>query len=205
MAFLLGGDFMQMPQIRLESTFAKLGMTTTKPIQEIQQPPADLSIEQPKADLKIETTKGKLSIDQSQARADVDLKSIARRIEEFAQQGYQDWLSGMARVAQDGDQLMRNEEGGNPLIEQAKINSETPIYDFNIGWIPSHGSVKINYTPANVKIDVQVNKPNIQVQVNKAITSYTQGKNNFELAQQNTLKIDFNNLRYVGINYEQEI
>ncbi|QOR66253.1 hypothetical protein IM538_21220 [Cytobacillus suaedae] len=196
---------MQMPQIRLESTFARVAMTTTKPIQEIQQPSADLSIEQPKADLQIETTPGKLTIDQSQARADVDLKSIARRKEEFAQQGYQDWLSGMARVSQDGDQLMRIEDGGNPLIDQAKVNSENPMYDFNIGWIPSHGSVKINYTPANVKIDVKRNKPNIQVQVNKAITSYQQGKVNFELSQRNTLNINFDNLKYVGINYEQEI
>lgn len=196
---------MQIPQIRLESTFAKIGMTTTQPVQDIQQPKADLKIEQPKADLNIETIPGKLTIDQSQARADMDLKSIGRRIEEFAQRGYQDWLDGIARRAQDGDQMMKIENGGHPIADLAEANSQNPIYDFNIGWVPSHGSVKINYTPAKVNIDIKANKPIIHPNINKAITNYTPGKVNLHLEQRNALNIDFNKLRYVGINYEQEI
>ncbi|MBE4907053.1 hypothetical protein IMZ08_03150 [Bacillus luteolus] len=196
---------MQLPQIRLESKYAKIGMRTSKPVQDIQQTPADLSIKQLKADLKIRTLPGKLTIDQTQARADVDLKSIARRIEEFSNEGYQALLDGIARRAQEGDQIMKVENGGHPIAEQAEVNSKNPIYDFNIGWVPSHGSVKINYLPSEVNIDVTVNKPIIEPGINKAKTGYTPGKTNIYLEQQNSLVIDFDNLRFIGINYEQKI
>jgi hypothetical protein len=193
---------MNLPQIRLESTIAKIDIETTPPVQEIEQPPAELDLQQPPAEIKIETTPAKLTIDQTKAWEDMDLKHIFRRIEEFAQQGYEDWLEGMARVSRQGDELMRNEDGGNPIAEQAKENSEDPMYEFNIGWVPSHFSVKTNFEPAKVHIDVKVNKPINNTKINKPIINYTPGKVTTELAQRNSLKIDFVNLKFVGVNFE---
>jgi Family of unknown function (DUF6470) len=59
---------MQIPQIRLQSTFMKIGLNIEKPVQRIEQPPAILKIEQPPAVLEIETIPGKLTIDQTKAR-----------------------------------------------------------------------------------------------------------------------------------------
>jgi Family of unknown function (DUF6470) len=196
---------MQLPQIRLESTFAKIAIKTTPPVLEIKQPPAELDLQQPSAEMKIETTPAKLTIDQTKAWEDMDLKHIFRRIEEFAQQGYEDWLEGLARVSRQGDELMRIEDGGNPLAEQAKENSEDPIYDFNIGWIPSLFSVKTNFEPAKVHIDVKVHQPIIRAKINKPMIHYTPGKVTIDLAQHNSLKIDFVNLKFVGTNFEISI
>ncbi|QIZ65901.1 DUF6470 family protein [Geobacillus subterraneus] len=196
---------MQLPQIRLQSTFAKIAIKTTPPVLEIKQPPAELDLQQPSAEMKIETTPAKLTIDQTKAWEDMDLKHIFRRIEEFAQQGYEDWLEGLARVSRQGDELMRIEDGGNPLAEQAKENSEDSIYDFNIGWIPSLFSVKTNFEPAKVHIDVKVNKPMNQTKINKPMIHYTPGKVTIDLAQRNSLKIDFVNLKFVGTNFEISI
>lgn len=196
---------MQFPQIRLQSTFAQTEINTRPAKQEIEQPKADLSIQQPAADLDIQRTPSKLTIDQSKAREDMDLKNISRRIEEFAQQGYQDWLSGLARVSQDGDELMMIENGGNAIAEQAKRNSEPPMLEFNIGWIPSADSVKIGYDPGRVDINWKVNKPIIDSKINKPIINYTPGKTEVSLKTYPSLKIDFENLKYVGINYEQSI
>jgi hypothetical protein len=196
---------MQLPQIRLESTFAKIAIKTTPPVQEIKQPLAELDLQQPPVEMKIETTPAKLTIDQTKAWEDMDLKHIFRRIEEFAQQGYEDWLEGMARVSRQGDELMRIEDGGNPIAEQAKENSEDPIYDFNIGWIPSLFSVKTNFEPAKVHIDVKVHQPIIRAKINKPMIHYTPGKVTIDLAQRNSLKIDFVNLRFVGTNFEISI
>jgi Family of unknown function (DUF6470) len=193
---------MQLPQIRLESTFAKIAIETTPPVLEIEQPPAELDLEQPPAEIQIETTPSKLTIDQTKAWEDMDLKHIFRRIEEFAQQGYKDWLEGIARVSRQGDELMWIEDGGNPIAEQAKENSEDPMYEFNIGWVPSLFSVKTNYEPAKVHIDVKVNKPVNNTKINKPIINYTPGKVSIELAKRNSLKIDFVNLRFVGTNFE---
>ncbi|MBY6037059.1 hypothetical protein KUV80_10350 [Fictibacillus nanhaiensis] len=181
---------MNFPQLRMESTFAQLGLTSQKPIQEIEQPSAELSIKQPKAELTIDRTPGKLTIDQTQAWEDMDLKHIFRRIEEYAQNGYQDWLAGLGRKSQEGDELMRIENGGKPIAEHAKMNSESPQYDFNIGFVPSHFSVKTNYQPANLRIDWKTNKPEIDVKVNKPRHDYTPGVIRGEMKQWPSLKID---------------
>ncbi|MDM5340067.1 DUF6470 family protein [Fictibacillus enclensis] len=180
---------MAIPQLTMQSTKAQISITTTLPVQEIQQRPADLSIQQPKADLRIETTPGKLTIDQSQAWADMDLKPISKRIEEFAQNGYNDWLEGLARMAEQGDQLMRIEDGGLPIADQAKENSEDPMLEFNIGFVPSPFSVKTNYEPAKVNINWQVNKPVIEATINRPQHSYKPGEVHTELKQYPTLTI----------------
>ncbi|CAM3979580.1 DUF6470 family protein [Mesobacillus zeae] len=196
---------MQLPQIRLESTFAQTQIQTTPAVLEIEQPGPEMSMEQPQAELQIERTPSRMTIDQTKAREDMDLKSIRSRIEEAADRGYEDWLAGIARRSQDGDELMMIENRGNPIAEQAKRNSESPLYEFNIGWIPSAGSVKIDYDPGKVEIRAKANKPVISIKANKASVSYTPGKAEVSLKNYPSLKIDFENLKFVGNNYEQSI
>ncbi|WP_239587531.1 DUF6470 family protein [Bacillus pakistanensis] len=196
---------MNFPQIRLQSTPAKIEIQTKPGRMEIEQPPAKLDLQQPKGKLDIEHIPSKLTIDQTEAWADMDLKHISRRIAEFAKQGYEDWLSGLARVSQDGDELMKIENGGNPLAEQAKRNSENPSYDFNIGWIPSAGSVKINYDPGDVNIHFEPHRVINNTKPQKPIIEHVPAKVNIKLKQYSDMKIEFENLKHVGVGYEQEI
>jgi Family of unknown function (DUF6470) len=190
---------MNFPQLRMESTFGQLSLSTQKPVQEIKQLPAEVSIVQPKAELSIERTPGNLTIDQTQAWEDMDLKHVFKRIEEFAQNGYQDWLTGMGRRAQEGDDLMRIESGGNPIPEHAKINSENPQYEFNIGFVPSHFIVKTNYQPSDLNIDWKTNNPEIDVKVNKPRLDYTPGVIRGEMKQWPSLKINV-----VGLEFDDK-
>ncbi|MGE1162803.1 DUF6470 family protein [Peribacillus simplex] len=185
---------MQIPQIRLQSTSMKIGLNIEQPVQQIEQKAADQSIEQPQAILEIRTAPGKLTIDQSQAREDMDLKSLSKRVEEFARQGYQDWLAGMARRAQQGTELRHIEKGGNALAEQARQNSKGPEKQFNLGWIPSHFSVKLDYQPAQVEIEATAQKPIIDARINRPNHTYTPGSADVEILQENALDIDFINL-----------
>lgn len=196
---------MLFPQIRLESFFAQTELTINKPKQEIRQPKANLDIQQPKAELTMQRTPNRLSIDQRQARADMDLKNVSQRIEEAAQRGRQDLLAAIARIAQDGNELMRIENGGGAIARQAKRNSEGPPDSFNIGFIPSHFSVKIGYEAGKVDINVKENKPVINAHINKPIHDYAPGSAEVGLSKYQSLQIDFENLRYVGIGYEQKI
>lgn len=186
---------MNIPQIRMESQFARIGIEQTKPVQEIEQPPAQLSIEQPPADLEIEQIPAKLTIDQTEAWEDMDLKTVFKRTEEFAQLGYESWLEGMARVSEQGDELMRIENGGDPIVRQAIENSEQPQYEFNVGWIPSPFSVNIHYEPGEVRIRAKANEPIIDATQNKPIHRYTPGKVNIYVAQHNKLSISFVNTK----------
>lgn len=197
---------MNLPQIRIESQLAKIAMSTTPAVQHISQPKADLSIEQPMAEMIIHRTPPRLTIDQSQAWADMGLKPILQLMDEFVVEGKQAAVSGMARRSQEGDELMRIENGGNPLVAQAERNSQAPIYDFNIGWIPSINSVKINHEPGNLDIQWKIHtRPMIHVNVNKPVIDYTPGDVHIKMAQYPSLKIDVANLKFVGVNYEQLI
>lgn len=185
---------MHLPQIRLQTTFIKTGLTIDKPVQEIQQPQAIQRIEQPAAILEIETIPGQLHVDSSQARAEAGLKTDRERTEEFAQNGYQDWLDGLARRARQGRELMEIHKGGNPIAAHAKENSKLPEKQFNIGWIPSHFSVKMQYDPAQVNITVKPQKPITEAEIQKPIHTYTPGKVRVDVLVKNTLEIDFTNV-----------
>lgn len=197
---------MYFPQIRLQSQMAQIEMTTNPAKQSIEQPGPDLDLQQPPAELHIDRTPSVLSIDQSEARADVDLKSIRRRVEEFAQNGYQEWLNGIARRAQEGNELMRIENGGNPIASIGKQNGKLlPTYEFNIGYVPKAGSVKIDFQPTKLDIQWDIKKPINNTKARKPIIDYQPGTVDIRIKQYQDLQIDFANLKYVGINYEQEI
>ncbi|EIT86942.1 hypothetical protein A374_01764 [Fictibacillus macauensis ZFHKF-1] len=177
-----------MLQLQIMTTPGLIEHSTTPAKQRIHQEAAVQSIEQRPADLSIKVTPGKLSIDQSQARADMDLKSLAQRIKDFAAYGQSDWLEGIARRAEEGDELMRIEQGGNPLPEQAQKNAESPLFSFNIGFIPSFFAVKRAYEPARVQIEWHVNQPVITTEVQRPLHEYEPGHVTFAMKQWPSIK-----------------
>lgn len=189
---------MNIPQIRLQSISAQIGIHTTKGQQIIEQKQADVSIQQPKADLTIETTPSQLTIDQTEAWADMDLKHISRRIDEAAQRGYQDWLKGIERRMHEGRQLRRIQDGGNAIAAIAKQRTTKPIQPANIDFIPKPGSVKFDYQPSKANIDVKINKPIIDIRANKPLINYEPGNVDIELERKNSLTIDFVNTESKG-------
>lgn len=184
---------MRLPQIRLESTFIKTGLHIQKPTQTIEQPKAIQSIEQSKAELEINTVPGKLTIDQTEAKAQLGYKTIPRIISESAQEGKQAVLEGIGRRAREGDQFMRIENKGNPLPQIAEAYAYKEK-QFGIGWIPSHGSVKLHYIKGEVQVKATPRKPIIDVQIQKPIHEYTPGDVSVYVEQKNALHIDFINL-----------
>lgn len=182
---------MNFPQIRMQSTFAQLDINTQNARLEIEQPPAELSIEQPKAEMEVEKIPSRLTIDQSRARADVDLKSAPERIAEAAQEGHQDVLQGIARRTQEGEEMMKIENGGHAIAELAKQHKVLPEHEFALGWIPSVGSVRMDYDPGRLDIHWRVNKPVIQSRTHQPVINYFPGKVDFSMKQYPSLNIDF--------------
>lgn len=187
---------MRLPQIRLDSQSALISLQTKNAIQNIEQPKAELDIQQPPAKMTIERTPSQLTIDQTAAREAIDLKTIRKRIEEHADNGYQGVLDGIARRKQEGDDLMRIEDGGNPITLHAKQNSERPEKQFNIGFVPPLFSVKINYEPVKLNIEWQQNKVINNTKVNKPILDYQAGDVEVGLRQRESLTIDYANVNF---------
>ena len=182
---------MNIPQIQLQSTRGQIGLTTQREVQQIEQPKAVLDLQQPKAEMSIRTTKSELSIDSVEMRESLDLMSSRSRTAEVAQYSKQTAREGLARRVQEGIELMKIENGGNPLAEQAKRTGRQPYSSLGIKFIPQANSVKINFTPGSADIQVEPQKVINNTKINKPIHNYIPGKVNVEMQQYPSLKIDW--------------
>jgi Family of unknown function (DUF6470) len=191
---------MQMPQVRLQSQQAKISINTTDATVNIRQPEAEQTIRQPQAEITMHTTPSKLTIDQTQAWNDMDLKSIFKRTEDFAELGKKSYLDGIARRVQEGKEMMQIEKGGDPIVAQAKRIDEKMLKDFALGWIPSQFAVKTDYQPSELDINVKINRPEITNTPQKPQINYEKGQVDTGIAQYQSLKVDFENLKFYGVN-----
>ncbi|WP_096190273.1 DUF6470 family protein [Evansella halocellulosilytica] len=159
---------MQLPRVDIQTQHAQIGMQQHKPQMTISQRPADISIDQElNGNLTISTTASKLYIDQSEAFADADLKGPFRRLSEWAADAKQNVMQYMAKTARQGEQLKRIENGINALPSIAKQNSERPLREVNVGFVPENAfKVKFDYTPSDIKVNVDWPGPDIRVQTN---------------------------------------
>ena len=189
-----GGSTLKVPQIRMESQFARIGMNQTMSVLHIEQKQADISIEQPPATLKMETKPGKLAIDQTLAWEQTHLKSTIKHIEDFANEGLRAVAEGIARRAAQGDELMQIEKGGNPIASQAIQNGFRQQKQLGITFMPQPFSVKLHYDPAEVQIDVEPNKPIIDVIPNRPEITFERGNVEIYMEQYEELHIDYVNL-----------
>ncbi|MEG0258853.1 MAG: DUF6470 family protein [Lysinibacillus sp.] len=184
---------MRLPQISIRTTDAKIDLDISKSRQYIKQPQATQKIEQPAAILDIRTTKSVLKIDSSQARRDLGLVGPLESSANFAQKGKQVALRGITRIAREGQQMMENagKGQGNAIIQSiAKQNHGPKPMKFNVKFLPSVGSVKINYTPGTTEVNFTRQNPKINTQVNKPIHEYTPGKVTSTMVQRPDVQID---------------
>lgn len=181
---------MNIPQIQIYTTRAKIGMETTNAQVSIRQPRAEQQIVQPHGVLEIKTTRGQISANSSQAWEDLGLYSAPRAIQIMAQKAKADVIEGMRRTAEEGRQLMELRHKGNKVAQIAKQRYGPKLVQSEMKFIPSVDSVKvyntpgtleINYTPQPVKIDVTTHKPEYE---------YTPGNVETYLAQEASITID---------------
>lgn len=184
---------MRLPQIQIRTTDIAIDLQIKDPVQKIRQPKATQTIEQPAAILEINTTRGVLKIDSSQARRDTGLHSPLESIDKYAKEGRQANLEGIARKAKEGRQMMENagKDQGRATLQNIAIQNHGPKrIPFNIKFVPSVGSVKIDYTPGQTAIQFTPQQPKIDVQVNKPIHEYTPGKVTGNVLQYPSIEID---------------
>ncbi|WP_107947422.1 DUF6470 family protein [Lysinibacillus parviboronicapiens] len=184
---------MRLPQIQIRTTDAQIDLSISKPQQYIKQPKATQHIEQPAAILDINTTRGVLRVDSSQARRDLGLIGPIESTANYAERGKQEAQQGMARRVKEGRVMMENagkDQGRATIQNIAKQNHGPHRVQFNIKFVPSIGSVKIDYTPGTTDVNIQRREPKIDAQVNKPIHEYTPGKVTGTLIQRPDVDID---------------
>lgn len=182
---------MPLPILRMEQTHFQLGLNTIKPVQDLQQPQAELDIRQIPTRLEMRTTKPQLLVDTTEARADLGLKSVARANAEYAAKGRQAALEAIAKIAQEGIALRSVENGGQgkQLKLISKQNFNKPMLPSQMTFLPRYGSLQIDWILGNLDIQWQTGGADINVTVNKPIHNYTLGKVEGYVLQKNSLRM----------------
>ncbi|WGV59615.1 DUF6470 family protein [Brevibacillus brevis] len=182
---------MQIPKIRMESTFAQLGLNINKPIQEIKQPKAEMNLRQTPATLSIEQARTTLQIDSSQARANIGIMTSMQFSDSSAAYGKQKAMQAIAEKSQEGDRLMRIYTKENAI---AAIGQEKGLRVLEGGYTPPAAStddgVNISAEFKPVVINVQRNGMRMDPVLRSPELSYTPGKVEPYMIQYNSLKID---------------
>lgn len=188
------GDTMKIPQIQITTNDIKMDWSIKDPVQRIHQPRAKQTISQPPAILEIHTTDSTLKIDSSQARSDIGMLTNKESIEKYAQAGKEGILKGISRRVQEGYQMMNaagKDQGRSVMQSIAKQNTGPKRPGpYNIKFVPSVGSVKIDYTPGTTDVNITRQEPKIDTQVNKPILEYTPGKVTGTMIQRPSVTID---------------
>ncbi|MGG1664380.1 DUF6470 family protein [Brevibacillus sp. NRS-1366] len=182
---------MRLPQLSMTQTYAKLGIDVQKPVQEIQQPQAELNMRQEAAILDIRQEQGELYIDTSEAQANIDLRGPLRRTADYADFGNRRAMEAIGQISYEGDRLAAIENKGNPLADIAY--EESGIYEgkeiIAAGSIIGDG-IEIRYEAKKPIIEVQVRGMRIDPEIKKAVHNYTRGKVEAYLLQKNSLQIN---------------
>ncbi|MFG0213136.1 DUF6470 family protein [Brevibacillus porteri] len=182
---------MQIPKIRMESTFAQLGLNINKPVQEIKQPKAEMNLRQTPATLSIEQARTKLQIDSSQARANIGIMTSMQFSDSSAAYGKKKAMQAIAEKSQEGDRLMRIYTKENAI---AAIGQEKGLRVLEGGYAPPAAStddgVNISAEFKPVVINVQRNGMRMDPVLRSPELSYTPGKVEPYMIQYNSLKID---------------
>ncbi len=118
---------MRLSSLDIQSTDAYTGLRSERPPMRIRQQSADLHIHQEHVGLiEISKTASKLFIDQTEAFADANLKSPLRMASEFWNHSKSHVAEYLAKTAQQGNQMMKIENGFGAFAQIAKAEGGAP-------------------------------------------------------------------------------
>ena len=147
-------------ELHVNQTNGRLNSNIKPPNMSLQtKHDADFSINKQGGKLRINTQDAKVEISTREARGFLHHRFYKTYSKELAQRGFQASMQGIAKYAKQGDQLARIEEEGNPIISQAKANSEDPKKEIGLRSQPSPqfkvspGEVRTDYNRMKISTD----------------------------------------------------
>ena len=179
-------------RLQMRSTMALIGIQTEKATfnQNTTLPKLNMQIVKPK--LEMESTQPKVYIDQSEAFADVGLKKPERFMRDNVQEAQRLMLQGIARVANQGNQLadIQNVSDDTVIANQAYENAFGQFeYDWGYTHIPKSGP---EFTPVKGEVNFNLKRGYVSGQLEKGTVDYDfrRGKVDIYLRQRNSLEIE---------------
>lgn len=150
--------------LEIRTTWAKIGIQTTRPFLEMRQPQGELQIKQQRIKMVVDRELPRVLIDQSACFQECGLKPPSVVAAEAAQLARQKALEYMAIMAAEGDRLGQIENAGEDAIGELSLESmeRENSTEWNIAFIPqSRPQYEVT---GHLKIDWQVLEGGIKYQ-----------------------------------------
>ncbi|KYZ76485.1 hypothetical protein AXX12_08615 [Anaerosporomusa subterranea] len=133
------------------------------------------------ATLEISSPKGELSIDQTPCRYSLGIKNMSDFVRDFAQEGKNAVLAGIARMANEGDQLADiSKYGGDPIVSLAIAHSTPAKGELTLGWIENP---IISYQPKAVTFKATDPQVNLELKRGTVENNFQWGTVSFQVTQ----------------------
>ncbi|MDV2684291.1 DUF6470 family protein [Alkalihalophilus lindianensis] len=171
----------------IQSTNAYVGLKSNRPHPHIKQHQADLQIRQTHTGIiEISTKASELFIDQTEAFADANLKTALRLANDFYSSSTAKVAEHMTKKRQEGDQMMKIENGFGAFARLAKSNTQSSPSQLHVVNMPrSMDQTKIHFQPSQISFnvprhvaDISINRREPDIQMPKWQTdTYLRQKN----------------------------
>ena len=177
---------LNMPTLDITQVSNKIGMNIKDPKTNISKQESKFEVNQQLGDMQINEDMVKVNVDNYPARYDLGYKNYKDFGKENAQKGIQISFSEIAKYARQGDQLMRIENGGNPLVSQAKAENKPENKGVTLGWKRGpdfnvkEGNLEINYNPNKPTVNFQKGSVRSELDWGK-VSTFLRQKENFDI------------------------
>lgn len=182
---------MNIPQIRISQTFARLSIEKQHGSFDIQQPHADVQIKNTFPRMEMSKDRGQLLIDQSQAWAAYGIMSpidwttqIANHIKHVVVP------EAISNIAQNGDLLGDVARSGVTLADIARQKSRA-VRDLNVVGEASALNVSMEYVPDELHVSLREGVADAQITPRKPVIHYKPGQVMIQQEQYHSISIEW--------------
>ena len=175
-----------MPQIQINQQSAKIGLKIKQPEMSLKQNKSTVEIKQETGKMKIKKDIVEVNVDNYPARKDLGYKNTEDMSKSFAQQGKQAVMNSIKRYASQGDQLMKVEKKGKPIITQAKQKTKQDQKEIGLRW---KRGPRISVKPHKLSMKYKPNYPSIKAKMGSVESNLGWGTVKATIDQYNKLDI----------------
>ncbi|GBF76283.1 hypothetical protein PA598K_04738 [Paenibacillus sp. 598K] len=179
---------MNIPQIHIQQTPARIGIEAERGAQQLEQPRATLQMKQVRPQLDIQRNEGRLEVNQERAWDALALGKNLETMKKIYSMASSMALKGLGRVVEQGNRMAAIHHGGNPIADSAMDWKRTfPEFDFR--GAASVDNVDIHFIPDQLSFRVERGRIDIQTEVNRPVHHYERGKLSIYMEQYNRVDI----------------
>lgn len=178
---------MDMPQIQINQQFARIGIKIKTPYIKVKQGNSKIGINYPQDKIEINQQNAIVNIDSYPTRYDLNIKNIMDFRKDITQKSKQTVMQSIGRMAQNGDSLMKLENGGNPVVEIIKRETFQPLRELGLKWI---SRPKFNVEPAKLDVKYKQNSLVLIPESSDTDIKLARGMVKINMVQYNKLDIE---------------